>query len=130
MITIGRLAKLAQVNVETIRFYERKGLIEQPPTPSTGYRQYDHKTLLKVQFVKRAQTLGFSLDEIKELIALESSCEGVQKLAEDKRSLVQQKITSLQGLETNLSRLIESCENNDQPSCPIIETLVSPTKLA
>lgn len=128
MMTIGQLAKSACVNVETIRFYERKGLIQQPNKPPSGYRQYGESSLQQVLFVRRAQALGFSLDEIKELMNLATSCEGVQDLAEHKLRLVRKKIASLQSLEANLTALISSCQNNNQASCPVIESLVTPTK--
>ena len=123
MMTIGQLAKQASVSVETIRFYERKGLIEQPRKPASGYRQYGEDSLQRVRFVKRAQALGFSLDEAKDLMALEASCKDVQELAEHKLSLVQEKIASLKALETNLTVLIQSCHNNDKAHCPVIDAL-------
>lgn len=130
MMTIGQLAKSAYVNVETIRFYERKGLIQQPKKPPSGYRQYGEDSLQQVLFVRRAQALGFSLDEIKALMGLTNSCEGVQDLAEHKLHLVREKIAALQSLEASLTALISSCQNNHQASCPVIKSLVIPNKPA
>jgi MerR family transcriptional regulator, mercuric resistance operon regulatory protein len=81
--TIGQLAKVAGVNVETIRYYERRGLISQPPKPAEGYRTYPNATLARIFFIKRAQELGFTLKEINKLLSLdESHCSEVQELAE------------------------------------------------
>ncbi|MDO8886802.1 Hg(II)-responsive transcriptional regulator [Candidatus Oleimmundimicrobium sp.] len=126
MYTISQLAKSAGVNVETIRYYERQNLIEQPNTPLRGYRQYPEATLTKVLFIKRAQHLGFTLSEIDALIELSiGSCHEVQHLAEHKLDIVQAKIKNLKRLEKSLKGLISSCQSNsDSTSCPIIDSLV------
>ncbi len=126
MYTISQLAKSAGVNVETIRYYERQGLIEQPLKPIQGYRQYPEATLTKVLFIKRAQHLGFTLSEIETLIALSAgSCNRVQHLAEHKLGIVQTKIKDLKRLEKSLKNLVSSCQSNlDSTSCPIIDSLV------
>lgn len=126
MYTISQLAKSADVNVETIRYYERQKLIEQPKKPLRGYRQYPEETLTKVLFIKRAQHLGFTLSEIDALIELSTgSCHEVQQLAEHKLNIVQAKIKDLKRLEKSLKNLVSSCQSNsDTGSCPIIDSLV------
>ncbi|EOA3786270.1 Hg(II)-responsive transcriptional regulator [Vibrio vulnificus] len=128
MYTISKLARSAGVNVETIRYYERQKLIEQPKKPTQGYRQYPEATLTKVLFIKRAQHLGFTLSEIDALIELSSgSCHEVQHLAEHKLDIVQAKIKDLKRLENSLKHLVSSCQSNpDTASCPIIDSLVPP----
>jgi MerR family mercuric resistance operon transcriptional regulator len=126
MYTISQLAKSAGVNVETIRYYERQNLIEQPNKPPQGYRQYPEDTLTKVLFIKRAQHLGFTLAEIHALIELSTgSCHEVQHLAEHKLDIVQAKIKDLKRLENSLKQLVTSCQSNpDTASCPVIDALV------
>lgn len=126
MYTISQLARAANVNVETIRYYQRKNFIEQPEKPIQGYRQYPEEILTKVLFIKRAQRLGFTLSEVDMLIKLNSeSCNEVQQLAESKLAMVQEKIKDLNCLEKSLKNLITSCQSNpDSDSCPIIDSLV------
>ncbi|HEY7866909.1 MAG TPA: Hg(II)-responsive transcriptional regulator [Psychromonas sp.] len=122
--TIGRLAKLADVNIETIRFYERKGLLKQPIKPLTGYRQYDDQALSRIRFVKRAQEVGFTLGEIQSLLDIESnSCNEVQHLATEKLALTRQKIADLQRLEKTLQHLVIQCEiTENKTHCPIVDS--------
>jgi len=126
MHTIGQLANAANVNIETIRYYERKGLIEQPKKPKQGYRQYPRETLTTVLFIKRVQQLGFTLAEIAALIDLSTgSCRDVQALTETKLLAVRQKLKDLQRLEKSLKSLISECRSNpDENQCPIIASLV------
>ncbi|WP_018416569.1 Hg(II)-responsive transcriptional regulator [Teredinibacter turnerae] len=126
MYTISQLAKSASVNIETIRYYERKKLIDQPKKPLQGYRQYPEETLTKVLFIRRAQHLGFTLSEIDALIEISAgSCHEVQHLAEHKLDIVQAKIKDLKRLERSLKTLVSSCQSNSDPaSCPIIDSLV------
>lgn len=125
---IGQLAKAASVNIETIRYYERQGLIEQPPKPANGLRLYPQITLTRIRFIKRAQELGFTLKEIEHLMALNTApCGQVQKLAEDKLSSVQGKIADLERLAHVLKALLAQCRiNPDEAHCPIIDTLQPP----
>ena len=96
LFSIGKLAQAAQVSVETIRYYERRGLITQPPKPAQGYRTYTKATLARILFIKRAQELGFTLEEIENLLVLgESHCSEVQELAESKLVSVRSKINDL-----------------------------------
>lgn len=130
MYSISQLAKSTSVSVETVRYYERRGLIEQPEKPGNGYRRYPHTTLSRILFIKRAQELGFTLDEIANLLLIsDSSCAAVQGLAEHKLVSVRDKIRDLLKLESVLSSLVTQCATNtDQACCPIIESLLSENK--
>lgn len=130
--TIGQLAKAADVNVETIRYYERRGLIAQPPKPAEGYRTYSETTLARILFIKRAQELGFTLEEIANLLTLgESPCREAQGMAAQKLASVRAKLADLRRLETVLDDLLNQCATNpDQTHCPIIESLLPDDKKA
>jgi len=122
---IGELARSVGVSVETIRYYQRIGLLELPHKPYGGIRSYGTKDLQRVRFIRRAQQLGFSLDDICELLELSSSdCEQVQKLAAEKLNLVQEKLGQLRRIESVLAKTLEQCakRKGNQP-CPIIESL-------
>ena len=125
-LTIGQLASKAEVNVETIRYYERRGLIKRPDKPTTGYRQYSDEVLHRLLFIRRAQTLGFKLDEIENLLFLSvGHCTEIQSLAEQKLDQVQDKIEDLQRLEDVLSDLVRQCNASvDKAHCPIVDTLL------
>jgi MerR family mercuric resistance operon transcriptional regulator len=124
--TIGKLATSAGVNVETVRYYERTGLIEQPVKPANGFRYYDKAILDRILFIKKAQTLGFKLDEIKNLLVLSvGNCAEIQSLAETKLEDVQLKISDLQQLESVLADLVKQCRARvDKADCPIVEALL------
>ena len=123
-LTIGVLAKAADVNIETIRYYQRVKLISEPVKPAQGYRIYPQETLQRVQFIKRAQQLGFSLKEIDELLQLgKGKCKDVRQLAETKHQQVSQQIKDLQKLKQTLSKLISSCETGTEEHCAIVKTL-------
>jgi len=122
---IGELARSVGVSVETIRYYQRIGLLELPHKPYGGIRSYGTEDLQRVRFIRRAQQLGFSLDDICELLELSSSdCEQVQKLAAEKLNLVQEKLGQLRRIESVLAKTLEQCakRKGNQP-CPIIESL-------
>lgn len=123
--TISKVAKKLGINIETVRFYERKGLIKQPAKPAEGYRDYPSSTVARIRFIKRSQELGFSLIEIEGLLCLEDSpCEKVQELAENKLSRVQDKINDLRELEKTLKTMVKQCKNNPNSSrCPVIDDL-------
>ncbi|ALZ74782.1 Hg(II)-responsive transcriptional regulator [Rheinheimera sp. F8] len=125
LYTIGQLANAAVVNVETIRYYERRGLVEQPGKPTQGFRRYPVTTLNRLRFIKRAQELGFTLEEIHHLLTLnDTPCQGVQDVATLKLANVRSKIADLQSLELVLHHLLNQCASNpDQTHCPIIESL-------
>ncbi|WP_456431876.1 MerR family transcriptional regulator [Thermosulfuriphilus sp.] len=99
-LTIGKVAKLAGVGVETIRFYERKGLISRPPRGISGYREYSLETISRIRFIKRAQAVGFSLKEIKELLELreapETNCQDIRQRTWSKIQEIEEKIARLQ----------------------------------
>ncbi len=129
-LTIGKLASSAGVNVETIRYYERRGLIDQPVKPGNGFRRYDKTILDRILFIKKAQGLGFKLDEIKNLLSLSNArCSEIQTLAEMKLGDVQLKIRDLQRLENVLADLVRQCNARlDKAHCPIIEVLLADIK--
>lgn len=128
--TIGQLAKAATVNVETIRYYERRGLVAQPPKPAGGYRAYSEETLARILFIKRAQELGFTLEEIDNLLSLgDSHCSEVQELAGGKLASVRAKINDLCRLEQVLAELVTQCRiNPEKAACPIVATLQPPSE--
>jgi Hg(II)-responsive transcriptional regulator len=126
--TIGKLANAAAVNVETIRFYERKGMIAQP-NGDNGIRQYNDEHLKRIRFTKRAQELGFTLSEIKELLELRISkiakCGQIKNKTEQKLEDIRLKIIDLKKMERALLRLSESCQSKEKSivECPILEEL-------
>ncbi len=124
-LTIGKIARAAGVNVETVRYYQRIGIIAEPPKPVEGYRVYPADTVDRICFIKRAQQLGFSLQEIAELLELgDGHCHDVQLRAEEKRDLIDQQINDLKNLRNTLDKLIRACQSdNDTAHCPIVETL-------
>ncbi len=127
-MTIGQVAKATTLGVETIRFYERQGLIPDPPRRSSGYRQYPEDTLGRLRFIMRAKELGFSLKEISELLALrvdpDTSSNDIKQRVEEKIQDVEGKIRSLRRMKKALVALDESCDGCGPTSeCPILETL-------
>lgn len=127
-ITIGKVAKAAAVGIETIRFYEREGLIEKPPRRESGYRNYPADTADRIRFIKRAKELGFSLKEIKDLMALRlapgTTCGQIKKRAEGKMEDIEGKIGSLQRMKRALQKLTDACGGKGSVSqCPILEAL-------
>ncbi len=124
MKTIGGVAKELKINVETIRYYEREGLIQQPIKPDIGYRKYDKDTTDQINFIINAKLLGFSLDEIKSLLDLSDSCSDVKELGIKKLELIRKKIQELKKLEKSIIELTDDCNRNiKNSSCPIIESL-------
>ena len=127
-LTIGKLARRAQVNVETVRYYERRGLIARPPRPRSGYRRYAEETVGRIRFVKRAQDLGFSLGEVAELLALrvdpETTCADVRSQAEAKIADIEDKLRELSRMKRALKQLAASCTGQGPVGeCPILEAL-------
>ena len=125
-LRIGQLAKQADINVETIRYYERRGLIQRPTKPCTGYREYSDDILQHLRFIKRAKNLGFTLDEIENLLKLsQGACADVQILAQQKLDQVHVKINDLQHLQQALKQLLDQCHQSPaEAHCPIIEILL------
>lgn len=113
-LTIGKLAKVSDVNVETVRYYERKGLLKIPSNKKGAFRVYPEDYIAKINFIKKAQDLGFTLSEIKELLTLDqnirSTCSVVSKKAESKMVEVRKKIASLKKMESSLKKLIKACD--------------------
>jgi MerR family mercuric resistance operon transcriptional regulator len=125
-LTIGALATQATVNVETIRFYQRKGLMHEPDRPLGSVRRYGPADLARVRFIKSAQRLGFSLDEIAQLLKLEDGthCDEAREQAQQKLVDVRSKLADLQGMEAALTILVERCcSARGQVKCPLIATL-------
>jgi len=128
-LSIGSLAKTADVNVETIRYYQRRGLLDEPSKPLGGHRRYTASAATRVRFIKRAQLLGFTLEEIKDLLLLEDdqSCREARLLAERKLNLIEERITDLTRMRRVLKGLIAECAEGGRPrSCPIIAALSGP----
>lgn len=127
-MTIGNVAKRAGVGVETIRFYEREGLIAAPPRRESGYREYSTEAVERVRFVKRGKELGFSLKEIKELLALRvapgATCGEVKQHAEAKIGDIENRIRSLRRMRQALRTLLTACGGQGAVSaCPILDAL-------
>ncbi len=127
-LTTGQVAKHANVNIETIRYYERRGLIPEPPRRESGYRQYSHETVDRIRFIKRAQELGFSLKEIGELLSLRldpsTPAIEVRNRTEAKVRDIEGKIDALQKIKHSLLHLIGQCDGRGTVAdCPIIEAL-------
>ena len=126
--TIGRLAKTTAVNVETIRYYQRRGLLAEPVRPHKGIRRYTERDAQRVRFIKQGQKLGFSLDELKELMSLEDEqqCQEARNIALKKLSSIRERIEGLRNIEKALSDLVECCSHNaEEVSCPIIMALLN-----
>lgn len=126
-MTISRLAGKTGVSVETIRYYERRGLIEQPGRPASGYRKYPAETAARVKFIRNAKELGFSLREIGELLALAEPSKvnrkGMRAKAEAKIAQIDAKVGDLLRLREDLSGLVEACRSEKRACrCPIVET--------
>jgi len=125
-LTIGGIAALAGVNVETIRYYQRRGLLDEPAKPARGSRRYPMAMVRRIRFVKRAQALGFALDDIAGLLRFEISgtCAETRDLAARKLALIEGKLADLGAMRDALSDLVRRCDQG-QPSgtCPIIQVL-------
>ena len=127
-LTTGQLAKRADVGVETVRFYERKGLLAEPNRRPSGYRQYDEDVVDRLRFIKRAKQLGFKLSEIKELLSLRldptTTCADVKSRAKEKIDDIQDKLRTLQRMKKALVKLTKACNGSGGTSeCPILEAL-------
>lgn len=126
-MTIGRLALAAGVNVETVRFYQRSGLLTEPARPSSGYRAYAQGDVRRIRFIKRAQTLGFTLEEIAALLTLEGSraCADTRELAARKLQVVESRLADLLAMQRALAAMLERCDSGDgTQGCPIMRALV------
>lgn len=124
--SIGLLAEMAGVGVETIRFYQRKRLLPEPERPRGSIRRYADDDLARVRFIKSAQRLGFSLDEVSELLKLEDGahCDEARSLAERKLEDVRVKLADLRNIESVLSQLVARCgATRGEVTCPLIASL-------
>jgi MerR family copper efflux transcriptional regulator len=126
--TIGEVAKRAAVRIETLRYYERQGLVVRPPRSRSNYRLYPAETVRRVQFIKRAQQLGFSLKEIQELLTLraapQAQCADVRERALAKIYEIEGKVRTLQAMHMALTRLVAACAGQGYiTDCPILEAL-------
>lgn len=127
-LTIGQVAKRAGIGVETVRFYEREGLLGQPERRPSGYRQFDEGIVARLQFIRRAKELGFTLKEIKELLSLKvdpsTTCAEVKGRAEAKIADIEARIESLKRMKRALVKLTRACTGRRETSdCPILDAL-------
>ena len=127
-LTIGQVAAMAEVNIQTIRYYERRGLVATPRRTGSGYRQYAPDAVSRLRFIRHAQELGFSLQEIGELLSLRvrnsSACETVAWKTRQKINLVQQRIADLQRMQRTLEGLASACTaRRPTEDCPILAAL-------
>ncbi|MCA1780476.1 MAG: MerR family transcriptional regulator [Xanthomonadaceae bacterium] len=123
--TIGALARQAGVGVETVRYYQRRGLLHEPERPHGGIRRYAESDLRRLRFIRHARGLGFSLDEAGELLRLDDGveCAQAQRIAGEKLDRIQQRIEQLQSIQTALEALLEQCRETNTARCPMIRSL-------
>ncbi len=127
-MAIGVVARRAGVGIDTVRYYEREGLLPAPRRRSSGYRDYDEAAVKRLRFIRRAKELGFSLAEIRELLALsndhEHGVESVRQRARQRRDAILVRIRELQRLQRGLTKLIDACPGRGDPdNCPILRAL-------
>jgi MerR family transcriptional regulator, copper efflux regulator len=124
---IGEVSKRAKVGIETIRFYEREGLLSEPVRKPSGFRQYDESVIARLQFIRRSKELGFTLAEIGELLGLwfeKVKYAHVRQRAMEKMKDIEAKIAALQQMQRSLRRLIRTCKSHDsREACPLLEGL-------
>ena len=125
LFTIGRIAEAALVHVETIRYYQRRGLLREPPRPLNSFRRYTLADLDRLRFIKRAQNSGFTLDEVQVLLGLSGrpACRSNRALAAKKLGTVEEKMRTLSRLRRKLRAWIAACDANTQDRCPALEQL-------
>lgn len=129
---IGDLASAAGVNPQTVRYYEKRGLLPKPRRTDAGYRRYDSSSIVRLRFIRRAQAVGFSLREIDQLLSLRyddaSSCNEVKHIAAAKATEVRERIAQLRIVERVLNRMIHNCDKSSQSSeCALLDALENPT---
>lgn len=126
-LTIGKLAELAGVHLETIRYYERIGLMPEPGRTPGGYRSYGGGHVQRLSFIRRSRELGFGIEEIKALLALaepgQTSCAEVRVLTMAHLDDVRTKIADLRRLESILAETVDQCSGNNTPACPVLDML-------
>jgi Hg(II)-responsive transcriptional regulator len=122
---IGEVAKRSGIGIETIRYYEREGLLQEPERRPSGYRQYDESTIQRLEYISRAKALGFTLAEIRELLELSfaahTGCDHIRQRAEAKITDIESKIRSLQQMRRSLRKIVARCKAKDSPhECPLV----------
>lgn len=124
-LTIGRLASEAGVHVETIRYYQRRGLLAEPRRPAGGVRRYGDDAVTRLSFIRRAQEIGFTLEEIRQLIRISETpdCRSARDIAARKLGVVRTRLNDLERVRKALAALISQCDSGRRRSCPIIEAL-------
>ncbi len=129
-LTIGQVAKAAGIGVETVRFYERRGLFDPPPRRPSGYRQFPETVIHRLRFIRRAKELGFSLKEIRELLNLrldpDATCADIKGRAQEKIDAISEKEKTLRRMKRSLGKLLAACDGQATLSadeCPILEAL-------
>ena len=127
-LTIGKVAERAGVGIETVRFYEREGLLAEPPRSASGYRQFDESIIKRLQFISRAKVLGFTLKEIKELLSLRvesyGTCDNMKAATDAKISDIDNKIQTLRRMKKTLTQLATACAKKEPTDdCPILAAL-------
>lgn len=134
-LSIGAVAKQSGFSIDTIRFYERQGLLPEPARKPSGYRCYQPDILVRLRFIQRAKELGFSLEEITQLLALSEDnhqgVKGVRERAQQQVDHISQKITELTRMRDSLAQLVDACPGHGKPSaCPILRALTDEEPLA
>ena len=127
-MTIAGVAHAAEVGVETVRYYERRGLIARPTRSVGAYRRYDDDHVARIRFIKRAQELGFSLEEIEDLLKLQDGTDRrtIRRIAAKRLEQIQRRISDLRRMEKTLAHVLHQCEGESgRPHCPIIEAMSS-----
>lgn len=131
-VQIGRLARETGLSVDTIRFYEREGLLREPPRSEGGFRLYATGDVGHLRFIRRAQELGFSLAEVRELLSIERergrACTQVRGLIGRKLEAVRGKMDSLKALEASLEAALDECETAARDACPVLEKFARTTR--
>ncbi len=127
-LRIGQVAKAGKVNLQTIRYYEREDLLPKPPRRSSGYRVFSRDAVDRVRFIKRAQTLGFSLKEIRELLSIKvdsrKNCSDVRNVVEAKIAHIEEKMRTLEAMRLVLRQIAATCRcSGPTDECPILESL-------
>jgi MerR family transcriptional regulator, mercuric resistance operon regulatory protein len=125
--TIGHLSKKTGVNIETIRYYERIGVMLEPDRTANGYRQFSHDDLKRLSFVKKCRELGFSLEEVRTMLVMVDndhlSCGEIHEMTTGHLAAVEQRIRRLRSLKGVLSKMADQCTQGDVPDCPVIDAL-------
>jgi len=129
-MTIGALARQAGIGVETVRYYQRRGLINEPERPYGGIRRYGETDLRRLRFIRHARELGFSLDETGDLLSLDDGveCEKAQRIAGEKLAWINQRIEQLERIQAELESLLQQCRGRKTARCPLIAALQAPAQ--